>query len=887
MAEVAERKLLTRSPAVRLLALFVLIAITYALGAELSWQSFNAGTAFGFPPAGITVAAMLLTSRRYWPAVIAAIVVSEVGVDLQHGLTLSLALAAAAANVVEPVVGASLVLRWCGGVPDLTKRADLLRFLGGAVVAGPIAGGLVAATATVISSGGWWPGLVLQWWAGDGIAVLVIGGPILLWSRRRQLVTSRWPELTLLVTVTAGLSIVAFRYGAPSALLFLPLVAWAAFRLSDLGVVLAGTAFAAVANYMTAAGYGGLAHLGLSAPASLVVTQAYIAVIVLIGWVLAQEVAGRLIAVQDRDSAGLQRELADARRMAAELGVALADAGSMQQVAERVSAAVHGQVGAAYAAVSILAADGRGFAQLAGEGTAPELASTPQPTIESAAPGPQAFRDHAPVYLTDRATSAPGTPDAPPGDDAGSGPPGVALPLLTEAGPLGYLAVWWPGPHVASPAEREYLEAIAETASRALERARLRQAEQRERARVEMLSEVTRLLASALSPEAIGDVVADRVRTAVGQADALSLAVVSQDRRRLEWITVAGYPEESRDQFTDLLLSTPAAATDTARTGRPAVIRSPGEYAQRYPGPHSAAAVAAGASWLVWPLQAGPTSIGVIGLMWKRPQQFEPGQLAFTAAVADLIAQALVRAQKFADEHAIATVLQRAVMPRMTAVLPGMDVGTHYRQAGATEAIGGDWYDALALPTGGAYLAVGDVVGHGIAAAEDMTQLRNAGRALAIAGHQPASLLAQLGQITAVATAGGFATMAAVIIGPDGSIITYASAGHPPVLIRRAKTGTVEIPLPARGPALGMMDHVIYPQHQASFEPGDVILMYTDGLIERRGEDPQDGISRVEQQLLAWQPSTPLDTFCAQLIDSLAGSPQLDDMCVLAVGRRS
>jgi len=886
MAEVAERPLLRRSPATGLVALFVLIAVTYALGAELSWQSFDSGTAFGFPPAGVTVAAMLLTSRRYWPAVIAAIVVSEVGVDLQHGLTLALALASAAANVVEPVVGASLVRRWCGGVPDLTTRADLLRFLGGAVVAGPIAGGLVAATATVVSSGGWWLGLVLQWWAGDGIAVLVIGGPILLWARRRAFVSARWPELALLVAATIGLSIVAFRYGAPSSLLFLPLVAWAAFRLTDLGVVLAGTAFAAVANYMTAAGYGGLAHLGVPAPYSLVVTQVYIAVIVLIGWVLAQEVAGRLSAVQDRDSAGLQRELADARRMAAELGMALAEAGTMRQVAEGVSAAVHAQVSPAYAEVSILAADGLGFARLAGAGTAPELASAPPPAIGADAPGPRAFRDRIPVYLTGHAAPGSAAPDAPSGGGGSGGAPGVALPLLTEAGPLGYLGAWWAGPHVATPAEREYLEAIAETASRALERTRLRQAEQRERARMEMLSEVTRLLAGALSPEAIGDVVTDRVRAAVGGADALALGVVSQDRRRLEWITVAGYPDDLRDQLTGLLLSTPSAATDTARTGRPAVIRTPAEYAERYPGPDSAAVVAAGSSWLVWPLQAGPTSIGVLNLMWKRPQQFEPGQLAFTAAAADLIAQALVRAQKFADEHAIATVLQRAVMPRMTALLAGMEVGTHYRQAGATEEIGGDWYDALALPTGGAYLAVGDVVGHGIAAAEDMTQLRNAGRALAIAGHQPASLLALLGQITAVATAGRFATMAAVVIDPDGSIVTYASAGHPPVLIRRAKTGTVEIPLPARGPALGMMDRVTYPQHQVSFDPGDVILMYTDGLIERRGEDPQDGISRVEQQLLAWQPGTPLDAFCAQLVDSLAGSPQLDDMCVLAVSRR-
>ena len=79
-------------------------------------------------------------------------------------------------------------------------------------------------------------------------------------------------------------------------------------------------------------------------------------------------------------------------------------------------------------------------------------------------------------------------------------------------------------------------------------------------------------------------------------------------------------------------------------------------------------------------------------------------------------------------------------MPKMAAVIPGLDIGMSYRQSGPAKVIGGDWYDVLPLPAGGAYLAVGDVVGHGVAAAEDMTQLRNAARALAIEGHQAASL---------------------------------------------------------------------------------------------------------------------------------------------------
>src|SRR5258708_38000197 len=98
-------------------------------------------------------------------------------------------------------------------------------------------------------------------------------------------------------------------------------------------------------------------------------------------------------------------------------------------------------------------------------------------------------------------------------------------------------------------------------------------------------------------------------------------------------------------------------------------------------------------------------------------------------------------------------------------------------------------------------LTVGEVVGHGMTAAEVMTQLRNAGRTLAIVGHQPASILEELSRVTDWATSGKFATAAAAIVEPDVSQVTYATAGHPPILIRRAQTGTVENPPPPQGPA--------------------------------------------------------------------------------------
>jgi serine phosphatase RsbU (regulator of sigma subunit)/integral membrane sensor domain MASE1 len=878
MAFLANPERWTRSAAGRAAGLFAVIAAAYVVGAELAWHHFGSGLAFGYPPSGVDVAALLLLARRRWPVVIAAIVVSEVGVDLQHHLTLAVALASALANTVEPVTGALFVLWFCSGrQPDLATRLGLSRFVLGAAVLGPVAGGLIGATVSWASKGGWWPGLVLQWWAGDGIAVLVIGGTVLLWAQRRTLVSSRWLELVLVVLLAAGFSVVAFRFGELATVPFLPILAWAAFRLRDLGVVLTGAVFAAVANYMTAAGYGEFARLGLPSPASVAVLQAYIALVVLVGWVLAQEVAARMSAVRDRDSARLERAIAEARREAAELGTVLADAATVNSVGDQVSAAVRARLDAAHVVITLLAADGRRFEALAGGDAAAHVGIMSREwTMDSDAPGPRAVRERAAVYLAD--LKAP---------DEGIGSV-AALPLLTEVGALGYLGVGWAGPHAATAMEREYLRSMAETTSRALERARLREAERREHARVEALADLTRLLAAASSPEAIDEVVADRVRAAVGGADALCLGVISQDGRRLVWVTRAGYAGQISERFPDLPMDAPAAATDAARTGRPVIIRTAAEYERRYPGPGTPAVIAHGSSWLAWPLWVGTAAVGAISLMWKHPQQFEPGQLSFVAAVADLVAQAQVRARVYADEHALAAVLQRAIMPTTVAVIPGLEIGASYRQAGTTRQVGGDWYDALALPGHGAYLAVGDVVGHGLAAAEDMTQLRNAGRTLAIAGYQPASILDELARVTDWATSGKFATAAAAIIEPDVSAVTYATAGHPPILIRRAKTGTVETPPPAEGPALCLpSDHDFprYTQVQTGFDVGDIMLMYTDGLIERRGEDLEEGIARVAERLQAWQPGTPLGSFCDELIASLRADPQLDDMCVLAVAR--
>lgn len=235
--------------------LFVVVALAYSAGAFLSWNSFGAGVgpAF-FPPAGVTLAAMLLTPRSRWAVIVAAIFVAELAVDLYYGVGVRSASGFALANSVEPAVGASLVWAWCKGAPDLRARGDLAKFVVAACLAGPLVGGSIGGAVSAASNGSSWPTAALHWWAGDGIGVLVVAAPILLWPRQSHLLRARLAETATVVAVTAALSLTAFWWQAPPTLLLLPVMAWAAFRLDVIGAAIAGAALAFTLNYATGSG---------------------------------------------------------------------------------------------------------------------------------------------------------------------------------------------------------------------------------------------------------------------------------------------------------------------------------------------------------------------------------------------------------------------------------------------------------------------------------------------------------------------------------------------------------------------------------------------------------------------------------------------------------
>jgi serine phosphatase RsbU (regulator of sigma subunit) len=273
----------------------------------------------------------------------------------------------------------------------------------------------------------------------------------------------------------------------------------------------------------------------------------------------------------------------------------------------------------------------------------------------------------------------------------------------------------------------------------------------------------------------------------------------------------------------------------------------------------------------------------VLVLVWSRPQRFDPAQQAYLSTVATMVSQALVRAKVYDDEHARALVLQSAVLPRVPAPADAFEVCITYEPADVAQGLGGDWYDVMPLPGGRTYFAVGDVVGHGLIAVEDMAQLRSAGRALAHQGLSPARLLAELNGFTRDASQGGFATMAVAVLDPAAATLSYGCAGHPPPMLRRAGDGGVALLEEARGPVLGPLADADYAERTLAVAPGDILVLYTDGLVERRGVDLAAGIARAAQMVGRWGSGDALGGDCAALLEALAPRPRADDVCLVAV----
>ncbi|MGW2830889.1 SpoIIE family protein phosphatase [Streptomyces sp. NPDC001286] len=236
--------------------------------------------------------------------------------------------------------------------------------------------------------------------------------------------------------------------------------------------------------------------------------------------------------------------------------------------------------------------------------------------------------------------------------------------------------------------------------------------------------------------------------------------------------------------------------------------------------------------------------------------------------------------QQASERNRLALQLQHAIMPPAQAPLeaPGLRVAVRYRPAETQHLVGGDWYDAVVLPSGLVLLCVGDVAGHGIEAATSMVVLRNAMRGLAVTGAGPAQVLAWLNMVAHHLTGAVTATAVCALYDPDKRTLRWARAGHlPPVLVR----GTEATALPlVKGLLLGAVPEAGYEEHEVQLAVDDTLLMYTDGLIERRDRSVEESLAQLLTAARAVPPS--LDQQLDRLLTH-SRSDTDDDTCIVGI----
>jgi serine phosphatase RsbU (regulator of sigma subunit) len=200
--------------------------------------------------------------------------------------------------------------------------------------------------------------------------------------------------------------------------------------------------------------------------------------------------------------------------------------------------------------------------------------------------------------------------------------------------------------------------------------------------------------------------------------------------------------------------------------------------------------------------------------------------------------------QRAAQEHQLAVRLQQAIMPpdQEPAMAMGVELAVRYRPVEPGHLVGGDWYDTVLLPSKELLLVVGDITGHGIDAVTGMVAARNALRGLAATGDGPARLLEHLNHAACHYGEGITGTVVCAVYNPDSRMLRWARAGHlPPVLIR---DGTGEpLPLPG-GMLLGLDPDARYEESGCQLRVDDMLLLFTDGLIERRDLSITDALAQ-------------------------------------------
>ena len=461
----------------------------------------------------------------------------------------------------------------------------------------------------------------------------------------------------------------------------------------------------------------------------------------------------------------------------------------------------------------------------------------------------------------------------------------VSEPLVGVGGPLGVLSLAFVAQPDLSDPDLRFLSTLASLTAQALDRAQvfehereaLRDAEAG-RERLSLLSEVTRLLSSSLEPT----IVIRRTMSLVEGRLADSCSVQVPGENGLVRLDVREPRPEPSARPTNptggppdvLPFSSDTPAAVAFRTGRTQLAPLHDESGADPTGIATALAV---------PLTANGEVIGVMTFVDGPGRLFEADDVSLATEVASRAGVALSNATRFQREHVVADVLQRAVLPDSLPEVGGLLFDAEYRAGVAGTYAGGDWYDVFELDDDAVFFSVGDVMGKGAPAAALMGQVRSAIRAYAVAGLSPTEVLSSLDRLFDTLIEDRVVTAVVGTITPSTGRVVLSNAGHPPPLVVRADGSATFCPMQRTLLIAAGLSGAPRPRDEVVLERGDSLIMYSDGLIERRGEVITSGMERLADTAMvvarAGWPDHPAVTFASML----TVEERTDDVVVLCL----
>jgi GAF domain-containing protein/anti-sigma regulatory factor (Ser/Thr protein kinase) len=456
----------------------------------------------------------------------------------------------------------------------------------------------------------------------------------------------------------------------------------------------------------------------------------------------------------------------------------------------------------------------------------------------------------------------------------------LGVPLLVEGRVLGVMHVGSLVPRVFTARDAEVLQVVADRVALAIDHAQLFERERAARERseralrvLESVQRVTDAALAYLSTEDLLDALLDRMREIL-HVDTAAILLLEHDGRMLRARAAKGIEEEV-EQGVRIPVGRGFAGRIAAERHPIAILDV--DHADvlnpllRQKGIRSLLGV---------PLLVSGRVIGVLHVGSLTLRAFTDEERNLLQLAADRAALAIDHAELY-EQRRLAEALQRTLLPQELGGFPGLEVTARYLPAAQGTNLGGDWYDLFPIGGGRVGIAVGDVVGRGLLAAALMAQLRTALRSYALDGHGPSEVVDRLNRMLAFLKPATMTTAAYLTLDPEHESVDVVSAGHMPPLVI-APDGTASYLDVSGGVALGVTRGARYRVQTHRIEPGSTLVLFTDGVVEVRGESLDVGLERLRR--IAERGFGSVDALCDGVIEEMvADGRPADDVAILAV----